>query len=130
MNEAIEISNTVNDITVNLMAFKAGEDLAVVIDGGDRPHIGAVAVSQPRLSLTGDNSISATTSVIALLGHKEDSMARLTAEKISSRLNVTVSVACGIHINSITETQLKDIKELVGEVTDELIWALGTKQEV
>ena len=129
MCEPIVICTAINDIRVNLKAFRAGKDLAVVIDGGDCPHIGAVAVSQPRPSLNDDGNVSATTSVIALLGHKEDGVAKVAAEKIASRLNVTVSVSCGIHIDFIKEEQLKNVKKLVGEVTDELIWSLNKRQD-
>jgi hypothetical protein len=54
---------------MDVQAQWVGADLVVTIGGGSRPHVGAVAVAQPRPSLKGDGTVSATASVIALLGH-------------------------------------------------------------
>lgn len=129
MRRTIEISRATGEIQVCLRALKAGDDLAVVLDGGTHPHIGAVAVSQPRPSLKDDGSISATTSVIALFGHKEDGVSKACAEQIASQLNITVTVICGIHIDDIEPSQLKYVAELINDITDELIWTLRKNQE-
>ncbi len=79
-----------------------GEDLLVAIWGGDRPHIGATAVAQPRPSLRDPERTSATASVICLPGHKEDELAKKASEKIASAINVNVVVAAGIHWDGLT----------------------------
>lgn len=83
----------------NLEAFvkSIGQDFLIAVWGGERPHIGAVAVSQPRPSLRDERVTSATASVFCFLGHKEDVIAKDTAEKIASSLNVNVTVTVGIH---------------------------------
>lgn len=53
-----------------------GQDLLVAISGGEKPHIGAVSVAQPRPSLKDPKHTSATASVICLIGHKEDEIAK------------------------------------------------------
>lgn len=74
-----------------------GNSLLVAIWGGEKPHIGAVAVAQPRPSLKDPNVTSATSSVICLLGHKEDDLAKAGSEILASALNTEVVVTVGIH---------------------------------
>ena len=40
-----------------------GEDVLICLKGGERPHLGCVVQTEPRVSLTGDDSVSATSSV-------------------------------------------------------------------
>ena len=41
-----------------------GEDVLICLKGGERPHLGCVVQTEPRVSLTGDGSVSATSSVL------------------------------------------------------------------
>lgn len=84
-----------------------GPDLLVAVWGGNRPHIGAVAVAQPRPSLRDPVVTSATTSVICLPGHKEDFLAKTMAETLSSALNSVVIVTAGIHWDNISKQGIK-----------------------
>ena len=95
----------------NLEAFvkQIGEDLLVAIWGGEKPHIGAVAVAQPRPSLKDESVVSATASVFCYPGHKDDIVAKEAAEKISSALNTNVTVTAGIHWDDIDEEGIKTI---------------------
>jgi len=88
----------------------------VSLCGGDRAHIGAVAVAQARPSLRPGGGPSASTSVITLPGHKEDDLARTLAARFASRLGGVVSVACGIHLDAIREDELKAVLELADEL--------------
>jgi hypothetical protein len=100
-----------------------GRDLAVTLAGGERPHIGAVAVSQGRPSLADGGRTSATTSVIALAGHKEDELARTLAARFASELDAVVSCACGIHLDHILPAELREIQAMAGELASEaLAW--------
>jgi predicted flavoprotein YhiN len=91
---------------MDVQAQWVGADLVVTIGGGSRPHVGAVAVAQPRPSLKGDGTVSATASVIALLGHKEDELARWAALHLASRLNTTVVVTAGLHVDNATMEEI------------------------
>ncbi len=99
-------------VSLCMTCVPMGRDLAVTLCGGDRAHIGAVAVSQSRPSLEPGGATSATTSVIALLGHKEDDLARTLAARFSARLDAVVTVACGIHMDAIRPGEFKDILEM------------------
>jgi hypothetical protein len=88
---------------------KIGRDLLVAIWGGERPHIGAVAVAQPRPSLRDQRVRSATASVFCYPGHKDDTIAKEAAEKISSVLNANVTVTAGMHWDGIDEEGIKAV---------------------
>lgn len=95
------------DLEAHVMAI--GQDLLVAIWGGERPHIGAVSIAQPRPSLKDPNSTSATASVICLLGHKEDEMSKAFSEVLSAALNTQVVVTAGIHWDNINEQGIKKV---------------------
>lgn len=98
---------------VTLQTVKSGEDLTVIIHGGEKPHIGAIAVSIPRPSLKNVAIMSATTSVITLVGHKEDDLAKEIAENITKITGRTTIVIAGLHINQASP---KDIDILISNV--------------
>lgn len=97
------------DIGANLRLV--GQDLLVAITGGTRPHIGAVAVAQPRPSLKDKTHRSATASVICLPAHKEDDLAKAVAEVLAAATNVTVVVTAGIHWDDITPAGIAAVTE-------------------
>ena len=103
----------------DLEAFvkQIGQDLLVAIWGGEKPHIGAVAVAQPRPSLKDHRLTSSTASVFCYPGHKDDIVAKDAAEKISSAINTNVTVTVGIHWDNINESEiervLKNSRQLV-----------------
>jgi gallate decarboxylase subunit D len=84
-----------------------GKDILVAIWGGDRPHIGAVAIAQPRPSLRDPKEISATTSVYCFLGHKEDALAKAAANTLAAKLNTQTVVTAGIHWDNINEEGIR-----------------------
>ena len=108
-------------IKINMKAITIGEDLAVIISGGDSPHIGCVTLSTPRPSLLDSKVISATTSVLNLIGHKDDEVARYVSHELSSKLNKNVVVTCGIHIDKITREEIMITKNLLKELTETLV---------
>jgi hypothetical protein len=86
-----------------------GNSLLVAIWGGEKPHIGAVSVAQPRPSLKDPGITSATSSVICLLGHKEDDLAKAGSEILASALNTEVVVTVGIHWDNLDGEGIKKV---------------------
>lgn len=84
-----------------------GSDLSVCICGGDTPHIGAVALASPRMSLADKEKTSASASVICVTGHKEDELAREAALELSTLFKCQAVVAAGIHIDNATGDDIK-----------------------
>jgi len=88
-----------------------GQDLLVAIWGGEKPHIGAVSVAQPRPSLKDPEIRSATASVICLPGHKEDELAKAVSEILAAALNTPVVVTAGIHWDNISKDGIQRVIE-------------------
>ena len=97
----------------------------MAIWGGEKPHIGAVAVAQPRPSLKDPDMTSATASVICYVGHKEDELVKAAAEIIAATLNTRVVVTAGIHWDNIDQdgidTILKNSKKIVELIVEQCI---------
>ena len=85
------------------------EDVVIELTGGDRPHIGAVALAQIRPSLKNPSEVSATASVLTCLGHQEDDLAKGMASRIAKRAKINTVVICGIHLDDISETEIQDV---------------------
>jgi hypothetical protein len=101
---------------------RIGSDLLVAIFGGERPHIGAIAVAQPRPRLGIQNGTGATASVICLLGHKEDVLAKAAAEQLAPALNTQVVVTAGIHWDNLSAEGIRQVNRNA-EVLVEMILA-------
>jgi hypothetical protein len=86
-----------------------GKDLLVAIWGGEKPHIGAVSVAQPRPSLKDKNVTSATASVFCFVGHKEDELAKAASEILAAALNTQVVVTAGIHWDNISKEGIEKV---------------------
>jgi hypothetical protein len=102
-------------------AFLSHEGLAVNLVGGEVPHIGAVAVSIPRPSLANPRQRSATTSVITVVGHKEDELARPIAAELARTLDRTTVVVAGVHIRVASPADLARIFENAGRAVEVII---------
>lgn len=104
---------------------RVGHDILVAIWGGEKPHIGAVAVAQPRPSLKDPQITSATASVFCLIGHKEDELAKAASEVLASALNTTVVVTAGIHWDDLSlegiQTVIKNSEILMDMILDRLV---------
>ena len=107
---------------VYLNAVFMGRDVAVMISGGEKSHIGAVAVAIPRKSLKGDGSDSASVSVICIPGHKEDELVQITAKRLSTMCGCHVTVTAGLHIDRATSSDIeilnKNIETLISELLE------------
>ena len=108
----ITVTDWVGRIVLHMAVQPMGDDLHVSLYGGEKPHIGAVALAVPRQSLANDGSISASVSVLTITGHKEDGLARYVAHEMAKQANACVCVACGIHVEHIEQEELVQVQEL------------------
>jgi hypothetical protein len=95
----IELTETIGRLTVHLRAERIGVDWIITIFGGDRPHIGAIALADP------DGHCQA----ICLPGHREGDIAERFATNLANRLGAAVCVSCGIHLDAITQLEIKSV---------------------
>ncbi len=97
-----------------------GEDLVLSVQGGERPHIGCCVLAVPRESLTGDGTISSTSSVLNLTGHKDEVICRTLAEACCKKFQCTVVCTGGFHVDGITRRQLCEVQLAVKEIEQEM----------
>lgn len=110
-----------SDIIVSMLLIDVGNDLCVVIFGGDDPHIGCVTLGIPRPSLDNNDTISSTSSIINKLGHKDDKIALYVSEKLVPALNKDIAISCGIHIDNITNNEIDIIFNIIEKLTERII---------
>ncbi len=94
---------------------RMGDDCLVSLRGGDKAHIGSVAMAVPRPSLTGVGR-SATVSTLNRTGHKDDFLANPIAHEVAARMDCVVVCSAGVHVDDATPEQIKAIQAAVPEV--------------
>lgn len=97
-----------------------GEDLCVLVTGGEKPHIGSVSISQPRPSLNDSQKISSTTSTFNFIGHKDDAVGNMFAQELSAAFNRNTVVLCGIHVDELTSQGIHQLLELSRQLLDQV----------
>ncbi len=106
------------DLTASVT--KVGKDAVVIIFGGDRPHVGAVALADPRQSLRDPETTSATASVLCLTGHKEDAIVKSASERLAAAVDRPVVVTAGMHWDGLRDSDLgqvmKNVEILIGMI--------------
>jgi hypothetical protein len=102
-----------------------GPDLLVAVWGGTHPHIGAVALALPRPSLRDKKKTSATSSVLTLLGHKEDGTAKMISEALAAALKQNVVVTVGIHWDNLKAEEIGRVVKLTERLATKIIEKAG-----
>lgn len=115
-----ELSTPESEYTVHSLSVLVGDDLLTCLWGGTRPHIGAVGVALPRPSLSNPLIPSSTSSVLTLLGHKEDTVVKAVSERLSARLGKNVVVTAGLHWDQLDEDAIKGIVESCLRLADRI----------
>lgn len=88
-------------------AWPAGEDWVVCVQGGDTPHVGAVALACPCASPADTaDQITAFVSVLTAPGHRDDELARKLALRMCKALRRNISLSVGIHIHNATREEI------------------------
>lgn len=108
--------------------IKVGNDYVIVFGGGEKPHIGAVALGVPRPSLKKDGTCSSSASVICLTGHKEDLLARTAALELSKVFQHSVTVTVGIHIDNVAPESIGLVESHFKFLLEQIIeWGISVK---
>lgn len=111
---------TADGYEIGCRTVSMGKDLTVCVSGGDTPHIGSVVMSVARASLTGEG-VGVTSSVLNKMGHKDEYVARKFSEALAKKYRCTAVCSCGIHIDGITESQLKDVSQCCDRLLEKLM---------
>ncbi len=98
-----------------------GEDLCLLLRGGERPHIGCAVLAVPRPSLRADGSLSCTSSVLNLPGHKDEALCRLLAERACKQSGKTCLCTGGFHVDDMNPSQIEEVIQAVEKLHLEMI---------
>ncbi len=101
--------------SLEVRADWVGSDIYLLLSGGTDPHIGCAVLSIPRPSLTGDGTVSATSSVLNVTGHKDEAICRLLAEGVCRAKNCTVVCAGGFHADDLNAEQIDEVTSAVSK---------------
>ncbi|NTW05638.1 MAG: hypothetical protein HGA27_05940 [Peptococcaceae bacterium] len=96
---------------VELYAQITDNGIMLNLTGGEKPHLGAVVVSIPGPGLSENTPVSCSTTVVPLVGHRDDRAAKPLAEMVAKELKVPVSVAAGLHIKNADSDDIKILLE-------------------
>ncbi len=109
---------------VTMQAILCGQDVTVAVGGGTKPHVGACALAVPRPSLQDPSRRSATESVLSVMAHKDDEVAKMVAHTLASRLDCVVCVSAGLHVDNAEKQDIKTLLCNVQSALDELLETL------
>ncbi|MBO4401709.1 MAG: hypothetical protein J5809_07670 [Selenomonadaceae bacterium] len=87
---------------------RVGEDILILIRGGDKPHIGSVVLAIPRKSLSGEN-FSCTSSVLNVTGHKDEIICRAVAESYCKKFRAVTVCTGGFHVDNLSVAQIQEV---------------------
>jgi len=106
-----------------LIAVFSGDDLIIVIFGGDRPHVGSVSVAYPPFTdeekKKGKDGVVLNT--IPLPGHKDYVVSEMVAEKVSRVLGRVVVVSVVIHIEKASKAEIEEVLKNSEKLADSFL---------
>ena len=119
-----------------------GEDVQISVGGGDRDHIGAVALAEPSVtvhpvtgeavSLTaGESSGFSRIQLLSAAGHKDAAIAQMFAGAFCDAFQVNVSAVAGVHIDQATDEEIDILMGNASALLQEAIdaWRVCTEIE-
>ena len=121
------VSDSKRGYTLQGTVITLDNDDVVVVLGGGRDHIGAIGLAVPRPSLLDQNSISATTSVLTMPGHKDDEPAKYVSEKLAAATERNIAVITGIHYDNLAFTDLEILQKLWISLTEKILVFINQK---
>ncbi len=101
-----------------MQATLTEDGLAVILTGGEKPHVGGMAMSVPYPGSSRPN-----TWIIPRRGHRDSDAATQVAELLCRKTSCCTAVISGIHIEQATAEEI----ELLLENSRELARQLGDK---
>ncbi len=104
-----------------------GRGLCGFLTGGTA-HVGAVAYAVPRPKSSG-TGMTADISSICGPGHKDIYAAQQVAQRICLKVNETVCICAGIHIDHASQEEIRQILDLCLDVADQAVEQYQNQQE-
>ncbi|MDR2861468.1 MAG: hypothetical protein LBV07_02830 [Syntrophobacterales bacterium] len=97
-------------LCISVEAWPSGEDWVVSVQGGDTPHVGAVALACPCGSPADTaGEITGFVSVLTAPGHRDDELARKLALQMCKVLQRNISLSVGIHVHNAKREEISTL---------------------
>jgi hypothetical protein len=104
---------------------RVGEDWVVVIGGGEQPHIGCAVLAVPYPSKRTTGRWSASCSVLTVLRHKEEPIARRVAQSVAESTGRTIIATAGVHDDALDRSGIECYLRLGERLAHEVVTALS-----
>ncbi len=104
---------------VTAILERCGGDLTACVRGGERPHVGAVALAQYE-----PERQSATVSVLTAYGHRDDAVAARFAMALAAAGRGTAAVSVGVHVDNADGDDIAALQDACGACLAALLRAL------
>lgn len=111
----IHLERTAGRIRLVLDAYFMGEDVVVLLSGGDRPHLGTITAGTRLEPLQ----------TVQLQNHKEFYITEEIAVRLRKQFRGNFAICCGAHLDNITSEEIKQLTEMGVSLGDELIMLLN-----
>ena len=106
-----------------------GEDLVVVVGGGQRPHVGCVVLAQPQPAKAKNGGWSVSCSVLTIPPHKEEPIARGIAARLAEAIGRPTVVTAGVHDDDLDADGVFVYLRLGEELAEALMSTLGRSSD-
>jgi len=114
---------------VFLEAALTPDGVSVNLFGGERPHIGAVALCFPWPLACNPAKTDITSAVLPVPGHKDGELAGELAKKIARACRLPVAMVAGLHIDHALPHEIERLVEASHRAAEELIDWLTLQQK-
>ncbi|MBE0337729.1 prenylated flavin chaperone LpdD [Paenibacillus sp. 23TSA30-6] len=104
-------------IRLVLDAYFMGEDIVVLISGGDQPHLGTITAGA-RLE---------PIQTVQLQAHKEFYITEEIAVRLRKEFAGNFAICCGAHMDHVTKDEIRMLTEMAIQLGKELIDQLKQK---
>ena len=113
---------------IKVQLTDVGDDLCVLLTGGDTPHIGAVSagvygpgIGAAHMTSEEEEALKEPVHTYAYPSHRDHAMSEPLAKSLSQKLRKNVVVLCGIHIDHLPQEEIMEIVNLLPVIEEEII---------
>lgn len=112
----INLNRKLGRVKIDLKANYVGEDLIIVVSGGDVPHVGAISYGGE-----GFRNKDFEKNTIIYGNHKEYIISQRFSQRIGDIFKGNYMISVGIHLENITGEEIKIVIKLSEELLEEII---------
>lgn len=112
----INLNRKLGRVNIDLKANYVGEDLIIVVSGGDVPHVGAISYGGE-----GFQNKDFEKNTIVYGNHKEYIISQRFSQRIGDIFKGNYMISVGMHLENITGEEIKIVIKLSEELLEEII---------